>query len=169
MKIKILLLATIIVLLFQNQIFCNSEKDVLIESLFEKASDGDIGSCEALAKYYYYQEKYYKKAMYWTFKGVEMGSSECMYILRHAYGRGLGVIDDVEEGLKWLLLASSLGHKEACQELKKIAEVPLFIAVAVPEKDIDKVSEKWEKNLEEARERAREWRKSHQNLFIGLD
>lgn len=105
---------------------------------------------------YFYIKKDFKKSMYWAFKGVEIGSSYCMRILSNAYRSGEGVVQNLEEGVKWVYLGAAAGD-EWCQKwVKKNGITGLTNEYMAP-------------ILKEARKRANQWMNEHPELFISLE
>jgi len=165
----------VLLLCFQGQVFCNERKlneDQLdrIALMEENALVLDNKeSCFHLAEHYYFDDKCYRKAMYWAFKGAEKGSAECMLLLRKAYGAGFGVVQDTEECLKWLVLAAAIGNEEAQKEVS-ILERPNYQTLSLlPDADARSIIKDNEVLWKEVRKRAKAWMDSHQSLFLSKD
>lgn len=135
-------------------------KNGLVE-LEESASEGDIFAQYLLACHFFYKKKSYRQALFWSIKGAEGGSSQCMMLLRRAYGSGYGVIIDTEESLKWLFLAAAMGNSEAQQEAKKLESLGIVVLKVCPD-----AYDEHKKRLEQGRYQAKEWMNSHQDLFF---
>lgn len=119
--------------------------------------------CTTLAHYHFEESKCYRKAMYWALKGAQNGSSDCMLMLRKAYGHGVGVIAETEESLKWLLLAAAIGNKQANDDIARLQTVQLTLLTVPNSEEVFKESrERWE----EAGVRARNWVECHPKIFI---
>ncbi|MGK5594694.1 MAG: hypothetical protein ACSNEK_04970 [Parachlamydiaceae bacterium] len=91
----------------KKQVYTSNGLKFLAEKF--DASDSIETACrlsEFLAGYYYYLKKDNKKSMFWSFKGAEKGSSFCMLLLSDAYRLGEGVVQDLEEGIKWMYLGA---------------------------------------------------------------
>ena len=127
---------------------------------------GDIECYLYLAKHYYFRESCYRKAMYWAFGGAEKGSSDCMLLLRQAYGEGLGLIQDTEECLKWLVLAGAIGNKEAKKEIREIEFIAHHLTEHTSEAEFLSIIKNQENTWKEARKRAKAWFDTHQSLFL---
>jgi TPR repeat protein len=164
-----------LLLCFQGTGFCNANRleEYLSEStaLIEENALvlGCDESCFHLAKHYYFDEKCYRKAMYWAFKGAEQGSSECMLLLRKAYGAGCGVVQDTEECLKWLVIAAAIGNEEAQQEVRTLERLNYTLLSTLPDADARASIREHELKWKEVRKRAKAWVDAHQNLFNSQD
>ena len=89
-----------------------------------KEKESINGASIALANYYL-TKKDYKKSMYWAFNGAERGSSDCMVLLSNAYRKGVGLVQDYEEGFKWTYLAAATGNEWSKNWVKKINEAQI--------------------------------------------
>ncbi|MGL4540353.1 MAG: tetratricopeptide repeat protein [Candidatus Rhabdochlamydia sp.] len=118
----------------------------------KKAKRGHRYYQTILAGYYFYFDNI-RKGLYWAEKSAEAGETGSMNILGEAYTHGCGVIQDDIEGLKWYLIASSLGDRAAHEEL--LARSSLF-----------QESTENRKELKQAQERAKEWMLQHKKIFI---
>ncbi len=140
----------------------SDEKVLLIEEgiqyLQEQTDQKEpVKTSSTILAHYYFSEKDYKKAMYWAFKGAESGSASCMYLLGRAHISGdEGVVQDFEEALKWIYLASALGDK-SCKHW--IDEGVHFLF-----KDNN-----FKKTVLEAQKRSSMWMKEHSDFFASLD
>lgn len=110
-------------------------------------------ACDVLARLHYLRDEM-KQALYWAPKGVEHGSVLCMVLLRDAYLQGNGVIPDLEEGIKWCLLAAAAGHEDSRNRTKDYS------------KDLASSTGEVSRILREAKRRAVEWTKAHPNVFV---
>lgn len=127
-----------------------------ITDKFETEEPNEI-SCvlaEQLVRYYS-MKKNNKKSLFWAFKGAEKGSSFCMRILSDAFRQGTGVVQDLEEGCKWIYLSAAAGD-ELCKQWLKENHKCLFYKKTAP-------------ILKEAKRRANQWMKEHSDLFISAD
>ncbi len=116
------------------------------------------------ARYHFFETKCYRKAMYYAMTGANLGSSDCMLLLRKAYGSGLGVVQDTVECVKWLFLASALGNEEARAEVKKLECLHIKL-IPVDYKAVQSSMITWE----EARKNAKKWMDEHPELFFSLN
>lgn len=160
---------------FQGQVFCiesKIDKDRLETIALIEENAILLGCAESffyLAEHYYFEEKCYRKAMYWAFKGAEKGSSECMLLLRKAYGAGFGVVQDTEECLKWLMIAAAIGNEEAQNEVRTL-EFPNYETLSLlPDADARSIIKDHEVRWKEVKKRAKGWMDTHQNLFLSRD
>lgn len=70
--------------------------------------------CMVLSLFYHENNKNdVKKYLYWALKGAEKGSPNCMLLLCDAYKSGSGVVQDLEESLKWKFLAAAAGDEDS--------------------------------------------------------
>lgn len=158
-------------LCFQGTGFCNTSKldEYLSESiaLIEENAIvlGSEDCYDHLANHYYFDQKCYRKGMYWALKGSEQGCSDCMLLLRNAYAEGLGVIPDTAESLKWLMLAAAIGNLEAQKDVKRL-EFPSFSYSTLSNNEIKLISKEHEARWNKAKKRANTWMEEHQSLFI---
>jgi TPR repeat protein len=141
----------------------DSEKEVALEkglAICEKEAKQGNGVYQAtLAKYYYTSVKNpnIKRALYWAQKAAEQGIAEGgMTVLHNAYLAGNGVIQDVEEGLKWCFLAAAKGDKWS----KEKADGLILDALT------NEYTKAW---VTEAKRRANKWMKEHENVFFSPD
>lgn len=125
----------------------------VIAKKFEDADSHDLAGefSEILARYYALK-KDTKKSLYWSFKAAEHGSSFCMHLLAISYRTGDGVVQDLEEGIKWVYLAAAAGS-EVCRQW-------------VNQHSSDLLHEGIAPILKEAQKRAKNWMESHQELFF---
>ncbi|WP_068469942.1 tetratricopeptide repeat protein [Candidatus Protochlamydia phocaeensis] len=132
----------------------NAEK----ESAFQKG----LKICEEMAKkgscihqerlaIFYYNDKKFKKSLYWANKSAEQGSYNGMAILGAAYVQGNGVIEDPIEGCMWFFLAAAAGHEEIKKSLDEYN------------------SNKKDPEFMECIKRARNWMKEHPHIFFNPD
>lgn len=139
------------------------ERETLLQkglsSMKETASDSSQNPdaraycCDAVARIHYLRGEM-KQALYWAPKGAEHGSVLCMVLLRDAYLQGNGVIPDLEEGIKWCLLAAAAGHEDSRNRTKDYS------------KDLASSTGEVYRILREAKRRAVEWTKAHPNVFV---
>lgn len=175
MKKNVFLLFLASFCVFQGHGFCAESRvdNYLLEAtaLIEESATvlGCNESCLHLAKHYYFDEKCYRKAMYWALKGAENGSSECMLLLRVAYGNGFGVIQDTEECLKWLVLAAAIGNEEAQKEVGTLERPNYELISLLPDADCRSLIKEHELQWKEVRKRAKAWVDSHPSLFLSKD
>jgi hypothetical protein len=160
MKIKFIIFFSIYCL--SATVFCNEINLIKWE---ESSDKGDKDSSFKLSRYYY-NSKCYRKAMYWSLRGAEQGSSKCMLLLRHAYGNGHGVIQDTEECLKWLFLAAAIGDVGAQEEIVKLESTRFQAACLVPESHVESFLEEQRVKWDDAQRRARDWMNNHIHLFF---
>lgn len=85
------------------------EKDGLIKFL-EDAKEGNTFCQGILGNYFLIHTKEFSKGVYWSQKAAENGSSYGMATLAHAYYKGFGVLPDLNEAVKWGILAACFGH-----------------------------------------------------------
>jgi hypothetical protein len=106
-----------------------SEKDDIelqqgIEYFEEKAQDRyEVGKRRLLAKFYCFTHSKYKnvsRGLFWAHRGAEFGESQGMLLLAHAYAKGIGVMQDLEESIKWLLLAEKAPNDSSGYLARKI-------------------------------------------------
>lgn len=102
-----------------------------------------------LAKHNYYETKDTKKGLYWAFKGAKEGSAECMVILFDAYAKGNGVVQDIDESIKWLFLAAAAGDKASIEKFKNAYKGGCSLEL-----------------LQEGRKRAVRWQHEHPEAFF---
>jgi|GEM_PF-6232350 len=113
-----------------------------------------IYCCEVLALFYHKQNKNdVKKYLYWNLKGAEKGSTNCMLMLSDAYKGANGVVTDLEESLKWKLLAAAAGDEDSKKWIKE---------------DWTKwMSDKQAASMmNEGQKRAKAWADTHKDLFF---
>lgn len=105
----------------------DQEKENFIKIGIQSMSD-EFNKCKSLdeAVYFsttlalfYHEKKNVKKSLYWILKGAENGSSSCMCILSDAYKNGEGVVEDLEESIKWKFLASASGDENSKKWIKE--------------------------------------------------
>lgn len=125
----------------------------VIAELFEDAESYEdaSGYAETLAKWYYVNDDM-KKSIFWTFKAAENGSSFCMWLLSNAYHNGTGVVQDLEEYLKWKYLGAAAGD-ERCKKWVNENGINLLLS-----KDLAPM-------VKEAQKRAKKWMEAHSELF----
>lgn len=121
-------------------------------SSLETDEESKAKACGNLSVYYI-NKRDYKSAIKWAFLGVEKGSNRSAESLYICYLLGIGVVQDFSEAYKWKYIAAALGN-ENCQsslfeDTKKSVNNPTF-----------------EKKLEEARSRAKEWEFNHPKVFF---
>ncbi len=114
----------------------------------ERAIDGELLDQATLAGYYY-ERREFKKSLYWAHKCAEGGSPEGMSILRAAYAQGSGVVQDLEESMKWCFLAAAAGSEPDIKILKEINSKNLS-----------------NDTVEAGRKSAQAWVKDHQHIFF---
>lgn len=107
---------------------------------------------EILAKYYFIR-KDTKKSLYWAFKAAENGSAFCMRVLSDAYKMGNGVVQDLEESLKWTFLGAAAGD-ERCKQWVEANGAKGFIY------------EDFAPLFKEAQSRAKKWMETHKEIFF---
>jgi TPR repeat protein len=175
MKKNVLVLFLASLCFLQGSAFCqtskidreNLERIALMEENALVLDDEEC--CFHLAEHYYFDDKCYRKAMYWAFKGAEKGSAKCMLLLREAYGAGFGVVQNTEECLKWLVLAAAIGNEEAQKEVS-ILERPNYKTLSLlPDADARSIIKDHEVQWKEVKKRAKAWMDSHQSLFLSKD
>ena len=105
---------------------------------------------------YFCEKRDLKKAMYWAFKGAENGSSFCMSFLSAAYRSGEGVVQDLEEGIKWMYLGAAAGDAGCKQWVQKNGI--LFLT-----------DENFAPIMREAKKRANQWMQDHPDIFISAE
>lgn len=118
----------------------------------KNAERGDLSYITILSGYYFYSGKT-RQGLYWAEKGAENGEIGSMDILGDAYYYGYGVIQDDVEGLKWYIIASSLGNLKATGMVLSTSK----IADDSPE-NLERLSHAYKK--------AKEWMATHKKLFI---
>lgn len=171
MKMKLFSLFLSFMCFLNMEAFCDNckldesqERIALIEE--NALAIGDETLYFYLAKHYYFDAKCYKKAMYWAFGGAEKGSSDCMLLLRKAYGEGFGVIQDTEDCLKWLVLAAAIGNEEAQKEVRTL-EYPNYKLISLlPDSEARSLIREHEVQWKEVKKRAKAWADAHQSLFF---
>lgn len=142
---------------YDTSVLTNEEKEKAIESgitiLSEIAliEDTDLVCCETLAGYFYKKQDF-KKAIYWAAHGAENGSSFCMVLLSDAHLKGIGVVQNFEEGFKWIYLAAAKGDKSSQKWVKKFG----IKALTDP-------------TLNDAKRRAHNWMLDHNDIFISIE
>lgn len=170
MKNNVFSLFLVTLCFFHGQALCEESigKDQLerIDIIEKNADNLDVKWHFELAKHYYFKDKCYRKAMFWALKGAENGSSECMLLLRVAYGHGLGVIQDTEECLKWLVLAATIGNEEAQKEVKNLESQNYKIISHLPDAEFRSLIREHELQWKEVRKMAKAWADAHQSLFF---
>jgi len=72
-----------------------------------------------------YQARKYQEAVPYLRSAADNGHEEAMYLLGLLYWKGFGVLQDVDESMKWLKRASGNGSYYAREELKKIEKAGL--------------------------------------------
>jgi hypothetical protein len=107
---------------------------------------------ETLAKYYFLR-KDTKKSLYWTFKAVENGSSFCMRLLSDAYRQGNGVVQELEESIKWTYLGAAAGD-DWCKQWVHENGAKGFLC------------EDFAPMFKEAQLRAKKWMENHKDIFL---
>lgn len=122
-----------------------------LEIIRPKAEKGHCYYQTILAGYYFYFDDT-KKGLFWAEKAAEQGETGAMKILGDAYTNGIGVVQDDIEGLKWYMIASSLGNLATQGNL--LAMGP---AKESPEKQL-----MWQ----QAHESAKKWMNCHRSIFI---
>lgn len=105
-----------------------------------------------LAGYFFYSGET-KSGLYWAEKGAEAGETGSMKILGDAYTYGIGIVPNDIEGMKWYMIASSLGNLAAMGDM--LAKGPL----------VDDSSENHQK-MTQANQLAQDWMNTHRTLFI---
>lgn len=108
---------------------------------------------ETLARYYLLK-KDTKKYLFWSFKAAENGSCSCMRVLAAAYGKGDGVIKDLEESIKWAYLGAASGDEYSKQWVKKHGYYEY-----IHDDQLSPI-------FKEARKRAKDWMDAHWELFF---
>lgn len=83
-----------------------------IDSLIEKANNGDVESQFTLGNLYTDRKKY-KEAFEWFLKAAKLGYDQAQYKVGIFYEHGAGIIKDYSEAEKWYLKAASQKHLEA--------------------------------------------------------
>ncbi|MGL4347943.1 MAG: hypothetical protein ACRCSV_00590 [Chlamydiales bacterium] len=131
------------------------ESGIAILSEIALSEETDLICSETLAGYFYEKQEY-KKAIYWAFYGAENGSAVCMTLLSDSHIRGIGVVQNFEEGLKWTYLAAAKGDKISQKWVKK------YGIKAVTDKDLAPI-------LNDAKLRANKWMLDHSDIFISID
>ncbi len=94
--------------------------------------------------------------MYWAFKGADNGSYPCMAILSDAYRSGEGMVQDLEEEIKWTYLAAAAGDKWSQQWIQKNGVSFL-------------TDEQFAPIMREAKKRANLWMQEHPEIFISSE
>lgn len=107
---------------------------------------------EILAKYYFLR-KDTKKSLYWAFKAAENGSSFCMRLLSDAYRQGNGVVQELEESIKWTYLGAAAGDDWCKQWVKENGAKGFLYEDFAP-------------MFKEAQLRAKKWMESHKDVFL---
>lgn len=110
---------------------------------------------EVLSRYYLLK-KDSKKSLYWAFKAAENGSSFCMFILSNAYRSGNGVVQDIEEGIKWAYLGAAAGNDWCTKWVNEYGTSDLSYEEFAP-------------LFKEAKKRANQWMKEHSEIFISAE
>lgn len=137
----------------QKEEYKNKGLKVITER-FENADSHETASLFSgtLAQYYFFKEDT-KKGISWSLKAVENGSSKCMRYLANAYYTGNGVVQDLEESVKWKFLGAAAGD-EICKEwVKEQGTVLLFDETAAL-------------IVKEGQKRAKKWMEAHRELFF---
>ena len=80
----------------------------------------------------------------------------CMTLLSDAYIQGIGVVQNFEEGFKWIYLAAAKGDKFSQKWVKR------YGIKAVTDKDLAPI-------LSEAKLRANKWMLDHNDIFISVE
>ncbi len=136
----------------------DQKKEIIKKGIEILSSDASIKTSPylnstILANYYSYKQDH-KQAMFWAFKGAESGSASCMHILGKAYMSGTqGLVQDFEEGLKWVYLGSALGDKACEKWIKEGVSSYLF-------KD-----KSFKGMVLEAQKKSSSWMKEHSEFF----
>jgi len=129
------------------------EKEMIVEKAVSYLKGlGDGAFSETLTEYYV-EKKDQPKALYWAYKGAERGSGYCMSVLRCAYARGEGVIQDQVESSKWAHLAAAKGRENEQKLIKNITEMAT-------------TNEYAEAFIQKGREKAKEWMEKHPEAFF---
>lgn len=123
-----------------------------LKYLQQRAENGQRYYQTILAGYYFYFDDT-RKGLFWAERSAEQGETGGMKILGDAYTNGIGVIQDDVEGLKWYIIASTLGNLATQGNL--LAMGPAH--------------ESAEKQLlwQQAHRAAKEWMNAHRAIFIG--
>ncbi|MGK5594261.1 MAG: tetratricopeptide repeat protein [Parachlamydiaceae bacterium] len=137
----------------QKQVYTSNGLKFLVGQ-FDASDSIETARClsELLARYYYLKEDT-KKSMFWAFKGADNGSSFCMLLLSDAYRLGKGVVQDLEEGIKWMYLGAATGDETCEQWVKENGANGLL-------------SERMAPIFKEARKRAKDWMEERKELFF---
>lgn len=147
---------------FDSSILTEKDRELFIEKgltdLAERIEQEDknaIMYSNILARYYFFKNDR-KKCLYWSFKGAENGCAGCMLIISDAYRRGDGVVQDIEESIKWKYLGAALGN-EFCKKW-------------VGENSVKGMLRNTTSHIFlEAKKRANQWMKDHSELFISAE
>lgn len=124
-----------------------------IEKLIQKTNEEEhriYEYSELLSSYYDYR-KDYKIALFWAHEGARLGNEECMGYLAYAYMRGIGVVQDDNEAIKWSYLAAALGQKKFIEFIKVIEK--------------HSVSHAEKCRLQKGKHQALEWMQEHPKAF----
>jgi TPR repeat protein len=126
----------------------------LVEYTIDDVSlkDSHVFLIELLVNYYLSINER-KKALFWAFEGAEKGSSHCMFVLADAYKNGKGVIQDLEEGIKWIFLAAAAGDEACSRWVQENGHKYLTNESVAP-------------IIKESKKRANMWMKDHPEIFI---
>lgn len=136
-------------------IYANKSKQLIekgLEYLHPRAEKGNRYYQAILAGYYFYFDDT-RKGLFWAEKSAEQGETGAMKILGDAYTNGIGVVQDDIEGLKWYVIASTLGNLAAQGELLAWGH---------------SMQNSTEKKLiwKQAHDTAKEWMNCHRSVFI---
>jgi len=102
--------------LFENH-FDNFKKECLNEHY------QSVHCMQGLLSQYYFENQEYRKAIYWARKASDFGDLSAIVVLKRCYFNGLGVIKNIEEGLKWFIIQISLqGDAEGNNLVKKMLD-----------------------------------------------
>lgn len=120
----------------------------------EMSREGCFAHQEILAVYYSHI-KDFKKSLYWANKCAEQGSSRGMHFLAYAYINGEGILQDLDEGLKWLFLAVASGNEGSINWLHELKE------------NIEDFNSN--ERVMQCKKNAQDWIKEHPKAFFNPD
>lgn len=137
----------------QTEDYKNNGLNIIAER-FEDADSYETARIfsEILAKWHIIKNNT-KKSLYWSFRAAENGSSFCMGFLSCSYQTGRGLIQDLEECIKWAYLAAAAGDEHCKNWVNAHGTDGLF-------------NEKMAPIFKEAQKRAKNWMESHKELFF---
>lgn len=137
----------------QKEEYSNKGLKVMAERFESADSHKHAALLSEILTGYYFLKKDTKKAMYWCLKAAENGSSLSMWALANAYKAGDGVVQDLEEGIKWTYLGAAAGD-ESCKQWVKEHGVNLLLSESIAP------------ILKEGQKRAKSWMEAHRELFF---